>query len=236
MKIKMALAVTLASVLVLCTACSGGTSSTEGSSSTTQNENTVVTPEETQSDTSADVTVTADNFRSFPETDASYFTWKDCDGGVCVRSCSSKDAVIVVPARLGGKDVVEQDYMAFCAMDMQAVVLPDTVKSLGESCFGSCTSLQYVELGSGVKTIGELAFSGCSSLETLTVPEGTTTLGEAIVCVCAALTDLYLPASVTEIDDCITDTETTPNLTVHAPAGSYAEQVAIANGLPVVND
>ena len=62
MKIKMALAVTLASALVLCTAYSGTASSTEGSSSTTQNENTVVTPEETQET----VMVTADNFRSFP--------------------------------------------------------------------------------------------------------------------------------------------------------------------------
>ena len=233
----MALAVTLASVLVLCTACSGGTSSTEGSSSTTQNENTVVTPEETQTETTETVTVTADNFRSFPETDASYFTWEDCDGGVCVRSCSSKDAVIVVPSRLGGKDVVELYYMAFCAMDMQAVVLPDTVKSIGESCFGSCTSLKYVELGSGVETIGKSAFSGSSSLETLTVPQGCQTLGLTIVGLCEALTDLYLPDSITTIEgEGIAAPSTVPNLTVHAPAGSYAEQIATANGLPVVND
>ena len=233
MKIKMALVVTLASILMLCTACSGGTSSTEGSSSVPQNENTVVTPEETQET----VTVTADNFRSFPETDASYFTWKDCEGGVRVRSCSSKDAVIVVPARLGGKDVVELDYLAFCAMDMQAVVLPNTVKSLGERCFGSCTSLKYVELGSGLETIGKCAFANCTSLESLTVPQSCKTLGLTIIGGCTALTDLYLPDTITAIDgEGIAAPSTTPNMTVHAPAGSYAEQVATANGLPVVND
>ena len=189
MKIKMALAVTLASVLVLCTACSGTASSTEESSATTQNENTVVTPEETQTETTETVTVTADDFRSFPETDVSCFNYVTMDDGIQITGCSNiPGGVIVVPASINSLPVVSIGYGALGLNEAVAVVLPDTVKTIVNNAFNS-SYVQYVELGSGVEYIGDMAFGSCSNLVELTTP-----------------------------------------------AGSYAEQIATANGFEVVNN
>ena len=56
------------------------------------------------------------------------------------------------------------------------------------------------------------------------IPEGITVLGYGSFNGCRSLTDVYLPQSVEKIGDyafahC-------PKLTLHVPAGSYAEQYA----------
>ena len=48
---------------------------------------------------------------------------------------------------------------------LRTVVLPSTVKSIGEEAFAACVSLTDLELPAGLKTIGGWAFSGCSALK-----------------------------------------------------------------------
>lgn len=46
----------------------------------------------------------------------------------------------------------------------EAIVIPDTVKSISNSCFDSCTFLKSVVIGDSVEHIGNCAFLNCSEL------------------------------------------------------------------------
>ena len=84
----------------------------------------------------------------------------------------------------------------------------------------------------GVTCIGSEAFCGCSSLTGVMIPEGVTSIGRYAFNKCSSLTNVTIPSSVTEIGymafaNC-------GNFTIHAPAGSFAEQCAKENNIPFV--
>ena len=78
-----------------------------------------------------------------------------------------------------------------------------------EGVFAYCGNLSKIVLPKGLKQIGQNTFSDCTSLSDLSIPESVTTIGEAAFSRC-------------------------PNLTIHAPAGSYAERYAKENNIPFV--
>ena len=59
-----------------------------------------------------------------------------------------------------------------------AVVIPDTVTSIGNSAFVNCSSLTSVEIPDSVTRIGDSAFSGCSSLTSVVIPDSVTGIGK----------------------------------------------------------
>ena len=83
-----------------------------------------------------------------------------------------------------------------------------------------------------VTEIADGAFFGCEIMESLTIPEGVLCIGRQVFDRCCNLKDLHLPASVARIDSYIGSMRS--NLTIHAPAGSYAEQYAKKNNIPFV--
>ena len=63
----------------------------------------------------------------------------------------------------------------------------------------------------------------------MALPDGLTKIGDEAFSGCTGLTSVTIPAGVKKIDwsvfrDC-------PNLTIHAPAGSYAEEFAKKNNI-----
>lgn len=99
--------------------------------------------------------------------------------------------------------------------NLQSIVLPDSVTSIGDKAFNDCANLKSITIGRGLQTIGANAFAGLSMLESITVDpqneyykavdnilyskDGTKLL------LCAArngMTDLTaIPNTVTEIGD-----------------------------------
>ncbi len=57
---------------------------------------------------------------------------------------------------------------------LKSVILPDSVKSIGDYAFEDCTSLEAVEIPAGVTSLGKALFGGCTSLGSITVAEGNT--------------------------------------------------------------
>lgn len=55
---------------------------------------------------------------------------------------------------------------------IQDLVIPDSVKSIGNGTFKGCTSLTSVTIPNSVRHIEEGAFSGCTSLKSIVVNEG----------------------------------------------------------------
>lgn len=103
-------------------------------------------------------------------------------------------------------------------------------KNLGELAVVNHILLKYrgnsgdVTIPEGVTKIGNGAFQGCTGLTSVTIPEGVTEIGVFAFYDCTGLISVTIPADVKEIGmDAFTHC---PNLTIHAPAGSYAEEYA----------
>jgi hypothetical protein len=56
--------------------------------------------------------------------------------------------------------------------ELEEVVLPEGLLTIGESAFGHCERLAKINLPSTLRSIGPYAFSDCTSLPFLSIPEG----------------------------------------------------------------
>lgn len=136
--------------------------------------------------------------------------------------------------------------------NLTGIVIPDSVTSIGRNAFygtslttislpkpemvaqgalAGCTGLTHIAIPDGVTSIGEYAFGGCS-LTSIVIPNSVTSIGWRAFYCCSSLSSIVIPDSVTSIGreafyGC-------RNLTIHAPAGSYAETYAGKYHIPFI--
>lgn len=85
------------------------------------------------------------------------------------------EETVIVPTEY---ELVEIDSGVFMGNEtVKKIVIPDTVKSIGEACFQNCTALEEVVLPANLEEIQTLTFHGCSALKTLNIPEKVETIG-----------------------------------------------------------
>ena len=62
--------------------------------------------------------------------------------------------------------------------EIKALIIPDSVTSIGDLAFWFCTSLTSVTIPDSVTSIGDSAFVWCTSLTSITIPDSVTNIGE----------------------------------------------------------
>jgi hypothetical protein len=83
-----------------------------------------------------------------------------------------------------------------------AIIIPNSVTSIGDSAFLGCSRLTSVTIPSSVTSIGDTAFRGCSGLTSVTIPSSVTSIGNYVFAYCSGLTGpLTIPNWVTSIGD-----------------------------------
>ena len=203
-----------------------------------QNTTTSTSTIETKNNTTNNSEVTEKNFKDFPETDEKYFTYEEWQEGYVIYSCTSDDKVVRVPKEIKGKPVIAIGERGLGNLkNCEAIVLPDTVRYLSKAAFAIDGALKYVYLGKSIETVEDDIFNGCSSLEEVTFPEGTKSIGTLVFWGTKSIKSITIPASVTEITDIFYFVDNcNPDVEIHTPKGSKAEEVAKTMGLKVVND
>ena len=100
-----------------------------------------------------------------------YYNYKDNGKGQWIVAKYKKDdASIVIPAGYAGRKVVGISANVFKGKaNLQTVVIPPSVTSIGDSAFEDCTKLTTVTLSDYVKTIGKKAFKNCSKLAVMKI-------------------------------------------------------------------
>ncbi len=117
----------------------------------------------------------------------------------------------------------ELGYMAFAYLgNVKEIVLPDSILTIGEYAFESCTSLERailpkhltkietgafmycsslseIVLTNEITEIGNCAFEGCTSLADFTFPSQLRIIGTSAFSGCTSLTEVNLPESLTEL-------------------------------------
>ena len=87
-----------------------------------------------------------------------------------IGTCTDKE--IVVPY---GVTEVAKD--AFQGASIKGILLPDTLKSIGNDAFKNCQFMAVIHFPNGLEFIGERAFQNCKALVAIVLPNSVKTLG-----------------------------------------------------------
>ena len=139
---------------------------------------------------------------------------KKDDGTIRLKGYKGTETKVVVPIQIGNDKVTEIGECAFSPWQSGAltkvkeqrekivsVVIPNSVKSIGESAFRSCYRLTSITIPNSVTSIGSSAFRDCTSLTSITIPDGVKSIGEATFYHCSNLQSMMLPDSITSIGE-----------------------------------
>ena len=85
---------------------------------------------------------------------------------------------------------------------LTSVTIPNSVTSIGDGAFYECSGLTSVTIPNSVTSIGGEAFRGCSGLTSVTIGNSVTSIGDAAFYSCKGLTSVTIPNSVTSIGNC----------------------------------
>ena len=82
---------------------------------------------------------------------------------------------------------------------LKSVTIPNSVKSIGSYAFRWCDGLKSVIIGNNVTNIGKYAFGGCKRLKSITIPDSVKSIGGYAFRSCTSLTSVIIGNSVTSI-------------------------------------
>ncbi|MBE6788016.1 MAG: leucine-rich repeat domain-containing protein, partial [Ruminococcaceae bacterium] len=74
-------------------------------------------------------------------------------------------------------------------------------KTIANSAFYDCSSLESIIIPNGVTTVGEFAFYSCSRLKSANLPDSITNIGKYAFYKCEKLANIIIPNSISKIDD-----------------------------------
>jgi len=128
-------------------------------------------------------------------------------GSLAFFSCTSLTAINVDEANMSYSSVAgvlfnkSQTTLIQCPGGKAGTyTIPDSVTSIWDYAFYSCTSLTSVTIPNSVTSIGTYAFYSCSSLTRVTIGNGVTSIGDYAFRFCASLINVTIPDSVTSIN------------------------------------
>ena len=80
----------------------------------------------------------------------------------------------------------------FSGAGFTELVLPDTIRSLGDRCFDGCEQLTELDLGRGVQTVHESAFASCKNLKKVTIGSSVERIERNAFHRCEAIEEIYI--------------------------------------------
>jgi len=158
--------------------------------------------------------------------------------------------------RIGEDAFAEEDF--YNGIRLTSIVIPEGVKSIGQSAFEYCKNLISVSIPTSVTNIGGWAFFccenltteiviphgvtnierstfyGCKKLTSVVIPASVTSIGQSAFQNCYSLTSVVIPASVTSIGESVFEdynSRILSNLNLYCEPNSYAERYARINGI-----
>ena len=152
---------------------------------------------------------TSDNLGSITsgstETDTSYLKFTKINGGKYKVEINddyrSTIKSVTVPPKYNGLPVTYLADRAFYqCTKLSNVILPDTIKSIGENAFGHCSSLKNIVLPEGMEKLDRYVFAN-TGLESIELPDNISVLPYQCFYNCKSLKSVKLPSKLIEIGD-----------------------------------
>lgn len=152
------------------------------------------------------------------------------DGTVTVDGYTGAPTKLEVPEQIDGYTVSAISNSAFTnKAELEKVILPETLRSIGEYAFYNCTGLKSVE-APGVEQVGYASFYGCYYLKEVTLSDNLRSIGDSAFASCTRLGSLSVPASCEYIGtDAFMACE---SLILDCSENEQAAEVAAQYGIP----
>lgn len=92
-----------------------------------------------------------------------------------------------------------ETYENYYNQRLEAVYIPDSVRTIGNYAFSHCSKLHSIVIPNSVTRIGDHAFWQCSKTETISLPDSITYIGSAAFSGCKGIRSLSLPRALVEM-------------------------------------
>ena len=90
----------------------------------------------------------------------------------------------------------------FAHSKLKRIVIPSSVKSIGNKAFNRCSSLTSISLSPFIESIGDNAFNRCLSLTSITIPQSVRKIGNHAFCGCSSLQRIKILSFLESIGNC----------------------------------
>ena len=129
---------------------------------------------------------------------AEEFDYYEENGEIVIDRYIGEAKIVKIPETIDGKPVVALDGGAFANNDIvERIILPDSLKRIGDKVFVNCWSLKKVSGGNNLESIG---YMGCASnhINSMNLPDTLHTIGDSAF-IFTDISELTIPPLVTEI-------------------------------------
>ena len=116
---------------------------------------------------------------------------------------------------------------------LTSVVIPNSVTSIDDNAFMDCTNLASVIIGNSVKNLGANSFQGCTNLSSITIPNSVTSIGSSAFSGCNGLNSLIVEDGNPRYDSrdkCNAIIETSSSTLIIGCNGSFIPNSVISIG------
>ena len=93
------------------------------------------------------------------------------------------------------------DYAFAGCLSIKNITIPKNVNSVGKGCFLSCTELEKISVKGNIKEIPDNCFASCTKLNYADIPFSVTDIGEKAFFGCTSLNDIALHKNITSFGD-----------------------------------
>lgn len=129
---------------------------------------------------------------------------KECELSAVGDSYERINGTISIPEKVYGLSVVSIGSLYNHAKDIKKVILPNTIREIGNDAFYKW-ALEEINLPANLKKIGDYAFAN-TNLTSIVIPEGVESLGSRCFYSCPSLRSVALPGTLNTIsEECFMD-------------------------------
>ncbi len=129
-------------------------------------------------------------------TDDDHFDFNVKKGWVTLTAYSGDDRVIKIFDILN--EIADSAFAGFSA---EKIVIPDSVKKIGNEAFRNCKNLIDVTMPDSITEIDTHAFGGCEGITSIEIPNNVEVFNEVTFENCKKLTDVILPYNLIKINN-----------------------------------
>ncbi|MBR1823326.1 MAG: leucine-rich repeat domain-containing protein [Ruminococcus sp.] len=132
--------------------------------------------------------------------DEGKFLYTAVNGRVIITGFDGEPEFLEIPQVIDNCPVTETANGAFYGCrSLKRVVLPPTMRKIGDSSFYACGSLKEAILPASLEKLGCSAFCGCTELEHIIIPDIVREIPESCFRACTALTEVNVPSGIKHI-------------------------------------